>query len=266
MLLEFSSSQFRPMSQPAAIRFLNGVSHAPLSPEVNDSSESRGAMPPRHHIMARIDHFPSDEINNGVADSVNGANTQGGIPASANPMVNYRECMKNHAASLGGHSIDGCGEFLPSGSEGLDAFKCAACSCHRNFHRKEVEGSAQGCDFCHKDPKRFSLGPPTPALVAAPTSTNGHMVAPLHFPHSDDPSAYTESHKRRRHRTIFTLEQKEKMFFFAESLGWKILKHDEDSVQSFCDDVGVPRRIFRVWMHNHKHNMKRQNSVEPDSC
>ena len=26
----------------------------------------------------------------------------------------YRECLKNHAASLGGHALDGCGEFMPS--------------------------------------------------------------------------------------------------------------------------------------------------------
>lgn len=26
-------------------------------------------------------------------------------------VVIYRECLKNHAASLGGHAVDGCGEF-----------------------------------------------------------------------------------------------------------------------------------------------------------
>uniref|UniRef100_A0A0C9RMH1 TSA: Wollemia nobilis Ref_Wollemi_Transcript_10920_1432 transcribed RNA sequence n=1 Tax=Wollemia nobilis TaxID=56998 RepID=A0A0C9RMH1_9CONI len=32
--------------------------------------------------------------------------------------VRYRECMKNHAANLGGHVTDGCGEFMPSGEKG----------------------------------------------------------------------------------------------------------------------------------------------------
>lgn len=57
--------------------------------------------------------------------------------------VQYRECLKNYAASMGGHVVDGCGEFMPSGDEGtLDALKCAACNCHRNFHRKEIDGES----------------------------------------------------------------------------------------------------------------------------
>ncbi|KAJ6848962.1 ZF-HD homeobox protein [Iris pallida] len=27
----------------------------------------------------------------------------------------YRECMRNHAASIGGQAYDGCGEFMPAG-------------------------------------------------------------------------------------------------------------------------------------------------------
>ncbi|KAF7147837.1 hypothetical protein RHSIM_Rhsim03G0046000 [Rhododendron simsii] len=61
--------------------------------------------------------------------------------------VRYKECRKNHAASMGGHAVDGCREFMPAGEEGTAAaFKCAACSCHRNFHRKEVESNDCYCD------------------------------------------------------------------------------------------------------------------------
>ncbi|GAB4861448.1 hypothetical protein Ancab_036650 [Ancistrocladus abbreviatus] len=52
--------------------------------------------------------------------------------------VRYGECMRNHAASLGGHANDGCGEFMPSigvGGRG-DSLTCAACGCHRNFHKR----------------------------------------------------------------------------------------------------------------------------------
>lgn len=53
------------------------------------------------------------------------------------PPVRYRECLKNHAANTGGNITDGCCEFMPSGDDGtLEALKCAACNCHRNFHRK----------------------------------------------------------------------------------------------------------------------------------
>lgn len=54
--------------------------------------------------------------------------------------VRYGECQKNHAAGVGGYAVDGCREFMASGEEGTSsALICAACGCHRNFHRREVE-------------------------------------------------------------------------------------------------------------------------------
>ncbi|GMP28881.1 hypothetical protein CsSME_00004238 [Camellia sinensis var. sinensis] len=62
---------------------------------------------------------------------------------SAPPVVvTYKECLKNHAASLGGHAVDGCGEFMPSPTSSPTdptSLKCAACGCHRNFHRRDPE-------------------------------------------------------------------------------------------------------------------------------
>lgn len=55
-------------------------------------------------------------------------------------LVRYGECQKNHAANIGGYAVDGCTEFLANGEEGSNgALTCAACGCHRNFHRREVE-------------------------------------------------------------------------------------------------------------------------------
>ncbi|MQL73583.1 hypothetical protein Taro_005947 [Colocasia esculenta] len=65
-------------------------------------------------------------------------------PSNSGKSVRYRECLKNHAARVGGHVLDGCGEFMPGGEEGTpEAIKCAACTCHRSFHRKEVEGGEE---------------------------------------------------------------------------------------------------------------------------
>ncbi|KAL4203142.1 hypothetical protein AMTRI_Chr01g102510 [Amborella trichopoda] len=59
-------------------------------------------------------------------------------------LVRYKECRKNHAASVGGYSVDGCREFLAGGEEGTAAaLTCAACSCHRNFHKREEDGVCQ---------------------------------------------------------------------------------------------------------------------------
>ncbi|KAL2526111.1 Zinc-finger homeodomain protein 2 [Abeliophyllum distichum] len=64
------------------------------------------------------------------------------VPITLLRKPKYNECLKNHAVGIGGHAVDGCGEFMAAGFEGsLDAFKCTACNCHRNFHRKKTEGN-----------------------------------------------------------------------------------------------------------------------------
>ncbi|KAL0914862.1 hypothetical protein M5K25_015247 [Dendrobium thyrsiflorum] len=55
-------------------------------------------------------------------------------------VIKYTECRKNHAASMGGYAVDGCREFMASGDDGTaSALLCAACNCHRSFHKREVE-------------------------------------------------------------------------------------------------------------------------------
>jgi len=72
-----------------------------------------------------------------------------GVDASLRKGVRYGECQKNHAASIGGYAVDGCGEFMASGEEGTAAaLKCAACNCHRSFHRREIENETL-CE-CHR--------------------------------------------------------------------------------------------------------------------
>ncbi|KAL8457442.1 hypothetical protein ACS0TY_034534 [Phlomoides rotata] len=66
--------------------------------------------------------------------------------SSSNQVVRYGECQKNHAANIGGYAVDGCREFMAGGGEGTaGALSCAACGCHRNFHRREVESEVV-CD------------------------------------------------------------------------------------------------------------------------
>ncbi|KAI5065994.1 hypothetical protein GOP47_0018618, partial [Adiantum capillus-veneris] len=203
------------------------------------------------------------------------------------PLVRYHECQKNHAASMGGHAVDGCGEFLPGGKEGtLEALKCAACFCHRNFHRREfLTSDACSCGASRSQAIAFAtpythnpaMRPISPGVreskghqppSSADISPHAHMILPLtqfeddEEDDDDEPPQHRgpSSSKKKRFRTKFTPEQKERMFYFAETLGWRISKHDEDAVDSFCSDVGVKRNVFKVWMHNNKHNpRKRQN-------
>eukprot|EP00249_Psilotum_nudum_P019345 c27206_g1_i1 orf=1340-2167(+) len=205
--------------------------------------------------------------------------------------VRYRECLKNHAASIGGHAIDGCGEFMPSGEEGtLEALKCAACNCHRNFHRREVEGEASCyCFSPFKDRRR--LGPmallhnaplalpsspgvsrPSPQMIMAlssgPIESEDQEIG---LPHASLPHpslihpTMSMPVMKKRFRTKFTTEQKDKMCAFAEKLGWRIQKHDETAVQQFCMDVGVKRHVLKVWMHNNKHTFGKKLVRYPES-
>lgn len=173
-------------------------------------------------------------------------------PAGGKKAFLYRECLKNHAATLGGHAVDGCGEFMASGEEGtLEALTCAVCNCHRNFHRREVEGEPS-CPFCNR--KRAAFMPVT--------SAHAHTALPLpQFPAEEHTSAAGTSAAaaalaaKKRFRTKFTLQQKEKMLDFAGKLGWRIQKQDEPAVQQFCAEAGVKRHVLKVWMHNNKNTL-----------
>lgn len=202
-------------------------------------------------------------------------------PGRSGGAVKYKECLKNHAVGIGGHAVDGCCEFMAAGKEGtLDALKCAACNCHRNFHRKEVEGEG-----FHQPPHMLPL----------PSSSHHHHHHPsgAHFSsysfRSPKPTGYLHVNPvralalpstsrddedmsnpsssgggggggsgggtKKRFRTKFTQEQKDKMLTFAEKLGWRIQKQDEAAVQQFCDESNLRRHVLKVWMHNNKHTL-----------
>lgn len=239
----------------------------------------------------------SDDGNNNGPSILSNSDDQGNIDHNKK-VVKYKECLKNHAASIGGNATDGCGEFMPGGEEGtLQALTCSACNCHRNFHRKEVEGEPSSDNFLHSpnrvgkkvtfghNNKTINLGPLEPSLVypsRAMLATHQQMIMPYHlgsslsFPsdQSDDQQEDNrggvlgrpqKQHMRKRFRTKFTQDQKEKMLNFAEKVGWKIQKQEDDVVQQFCQEIGVKRKVLKVWMHNNKHNLATKKNNPPTS-
>ncbi|KAJ0766101.1 putative transcription factor ZF-HD family [Helianthus annuus] len=198
----------------------------------------------------------------------------------------YKECLKNHAANMGGNITDGCCEFMPSGDDGtLEALKCAACNCHRNFHRKEYPITTPSAG------PFLQLPPPSPSpsfhhhhhhRTPHPLSLHHHHHHPnwgssinaspvkMAFGGSfTGGGAATESSSeelnfttgvvappygvaKKRFRTKFTQDQKDKMLEFAEKVGWRIPRDDDPEVQRFCTEVGVKRQVLKVWMHNNK--------------
>lgn len=231
--------------------------------------------------------------------------------------VKYKECLKNHAASIGGKATDGCGEFMPCVEDGLI---CSVCNCHRNFHRKEIEGDPHPHSYEYNNYnsapahlKRYDLGNGRNLIfqkgVVVGTETLGYnhhntnnnagALVPSRGPppmimsynmgmgmgsfpsESDDhddtaggadggggylnryppqPPAPLQQVVKKRFRTKFTQEQKEKMVEFAEKVGWKIQRQEESVVQEFCQQLGIKRRVLKVWMHNNKQNLAKNNN------
>ncbi|KAG5050920.1 Zinc-finger homeodomain protein 6 [Glycine soja] len=257
---------------------------------------------PQPHHRPRRDPDPSSIISPPIISTT---------PTTAPPqphtttLFRYRECLKNHAASMGGHVTDGCGEFMPNGEEGTpESLKCAACECHRNFHRKEphqgvlVESQLQHVllnknnrninTIIHSPDSHHHLQFPTPHShlhggppVVQPVmlgfggsgpaesssedlnmfQTNDHggggnnlLLSPV----QQQPPLLSSSSSKKRFRTKFTQQQKDRMMEFAEKLGWKIQKQDEQELHQFCSQVGVRRQVFKVWMHNSKQALKKK--------
>ncbi|CAL5006037.1 unnamed protein product [Urochloa decumbens] len=267
----------------------------------------------------------------------------------------YRECLKNHAASLGGHALDGCGEFMPAPDADPAApasLRCAACGCHRNFHRRLLEAppsppllalppppppppaapplqppappapapeapplvmherdgralpgeetpedrrlpaafdedtdddSDEGSEFDDEDRPLSpmpapAMGAPQPGYLLQPAS---HMllalstgapsvasapavaVAPMPPPPGSlvptmqaaaAAATAAASAARKRFRSKFSPEQKQMMRALSERLGWRLQKRDEAVVEDSCREIGVTKAVFKVWMHNNKHN------------
>ncbi|KAE8683063.1 Zinc-finger homeodomain protein 11 [Hibiscus syriacus] len=198
-------------------------------------------------------------------------------------VVSYKECLKNHAASLGGHALDGCGEFMPTPTN-PGSFKCAACGCHRNFHRRDpYDGPA----FLHQLPPPPLPNPPSssPSPTNSPThtppspvpysyySSAPHMLLALSTGYSGPPlDAYhhqraevtdknNSTNTRKRSRTKFSKEQKEKMHAFAERVGWRMPRGEERLVKEICNEVGVDRGVLKVWMHNNKNTFGKKDML-----
>lgn len=196
----------------------------------------------------------------GEGATSSGGGGGGGRNKGVGGKLRYRECLKNHAVNIGGHAVDGCCEFMPSGEDGtLDALKCAACGCHRNFHRKETESIG---GRAHRVPTYYNR-PPQPHQppgylhLTSPTATGQPYRLPVASADEEDTSNPSSSGgtTAKRFRTKFTAEQKEKMLAFAERLGWRIQKHDDVAVEQFCAETGVRRQVLKIWMHNNKNSL-----------
>ncbi|KAK8556864.1 hypothetical protein V6N13_064859 [Hibiscus sabdariffa] len=202
-------------------------------------------------------------------------------------VIAYKECLKNHAATLGGHALDGCGEFMRSPTStptDPTSLKCAACGCHRNFHRREPEVDPPpktDMPAIEYLPQHRHHPPPPPPQVShnsaspPPISSSYYPSAPhvllalsgglssgaLDNTHLPSNTSNLGSNTKKRFRTKFSQLQKEKMQEFAEKIGWRIQKREEQLIQEFCSEVGVHREVLKVWMHNNKNTFGKKDEA-----
>nr|QEO33289.1 homeobox protein 30 [Asparagus officinalis] len=207
-------------------------------------------------------------------------------PSPPPPPSLYRECLKNHAASLGGHALDGCGEFMPPADP--SSLSCAACGCHRNFHRRiqlhhfhpsfEDNADASSENAADHDggegggPNRqrrqHSCSPPPPSAphMLLALSTGGVSAGPASSSGGGGGGGGGGCGPilpRKRFRTKFSPEQKERMLELSERLGWRMQKRDEGIVEERCREIGIAKGVFKVWMHTTKHNLRRAAAAAP---
>ncbi|URE32175.1 ZF-HD homeobox protein [Musa troglodytarum] len=194
--------------------------------------------------MASLIHNPTPISAPALASALGGGGRSNSaiLPATdTDAALRYRECLRNHAASLGGHILDGCCEFMPRSD---DALKCAACGCHRSFHRRDTDVNSPLRDL------HASVG------AATESSTEELMLGAV------PQQRLTVS--KKRFRTKFTADQKERMMAFAEKVGWRMQKQHEAAVEQFCGEVGVSRQVLKVWMHNNKNSLRKQQQQEEE--
>ncbi|XP_047321049.1 zinc-finger homeodomain protein 8-like [Impatiens glandulifera] len=213
------------------------------------------------------------------------------LPRSADEVI-YKECQKNHAAAMGGLSLDGCGGYIaPLSADPSNpiTLKCMVCDCHRNFHRCEKDDSpAPEYVFLghhqpaplrshgsHLNPNPDSPPPPPPPPNSSsyyhhPPAPHTALSLNSARPTDNRPSevavpvqvvSFSAGCSRKRHRTKFSCEQKEKMQELAEKLDWRMQKSEENLIETFCRDVGVERSVFKVWMHNNKTTLGKRGAA-----
>ncbi|KAJ6732889.1 ZINC-FINGER HOMEODOMAIN PROTEIN 7 [Salix koriyanagi] len=195
--------------------------------------------------------------------------------SASSASTRYTECLKNHAASMGGHVLDGCGEFMPGGEEANSTLYKIS-NGQRDILPQPQHLVTSSCaprqpNYLHQY-HRYHHGtlsayttPIAPMIMSFRGGDGGGAAAESS---SEDLNVYQSdlqgqasvqpSMSRKRFRTKFSQDQKDKMTEFAEKLGWRIQKQDDQELQQFCSQVGVKRKVFKVWMHNNKQAMKKK--------
>ncbi|KAG8047389.1 hypothetical protein GUJ93_ZPchr0008g13510 [Zizania palustris] len=99
--------------------------------------------------------------------------------------------------------------------------------------------------------RMLPLGTGAPGSAPAVSSRSPYLTpSPMSAPGVASAAAAV----RKRFRTKFSPEQKQRMQALSERLGWRLQKRDEAVLEACCHEISVGKGVFKVWMHNNKHN------------
>ncbi|KAI3793996.1 hypothetical protein L1987_36620 [Smallanthus sonchifolius] len=194
------------------------------------------------------------------------------------PPLTYGKCNKNYSPAAGVSVLDGCGEFMPSRTPTPthpSFLFCDACGCHRSFHHEPTDNN-------HPPPHHVTenhhpeTSPSSLATTSTPRSPSPSPVSFSRYPTGPPPHMFVAANPalqpqpanqnvKKRTRTKFSEDQKQKMLEFAERIGWKLSKQDDEMIQGFCNDIGVTKRVLKVWIHNHRNDHRERGGNSSNS-
>ncbi|KAG8368824.1 hypothetical protein BUALT_Bualt15G0086900 [Buddleja alternifolia] len=219
--------------------------------------------------------------------------------AGVQMVVMYKECLHNHAAQTMGHFLDGCGLFEASGPNGTtEAMVCAACHCHRNFHRRvEVElpqtippplpqpqltpASSPRIPDPHPQPhtnqepstSHQPTNAPSPVIIGQaidraqgmPIRSRSLPNPPFRFSGVQIQEASERQVVERRAevpRKRLSREQTERLKAISESNNWKLFRHySKEEIVGVCSEVGITRMALKNWINNQRNKRQSANAA-----
>ncbi|KAK9276373.1 hypothetical protein L1049_005906 [Liquidambar formosana] len=153
----------------------------------------------------------------------------------------YGECLRNHAPSLGVYMTDGLITLLEVEPPPSGPAAAGNGGARGGFGGRG--GVAQDGDNGRKETTE-------PIVVGdnSVTEVQGVAAPPVQSPKAN-------SRRKKQRKTKFTADQIEMMRTFANRLGWTMTNRErEPEVQTFCENAGFSRFVFKTWLNNKKKN------------
>ncbi|GER41467.1 homeobox protein 26 [Striga asiatica] len=190
----------------------------------------------------------------------------------------YKECLHNHAAHAGGYALDGCSLFEPGGPSGTrHSATCAACGCHRSFHRRvEVDlprrhdGDGPTAVPSPDPPHSRQPPPPPPGHRAQPSPEFPNLPpAPPQARRGTTPGhgqfarreAGVDGGSRGQGRRL-DKSQSKRLRVIAEVNDWKMFRdYSKEEIVSICEEVGINKSCFKAWVAYHRHGQMSRQAV-----